>query len=75
MFWKYFGKTFWAIQRLYHLQTPVITHIGVREGILLGRRKKIALKITICPENSFFSLIQMEAEISCKSVLYSWIRL
>ena len=26
--------------------------IGVREGILLGGRKKFALKITICPENN-----------------------
>jgi len=25
--------------------------IGVREGILLGGRKKFALKITICPKN------------------------
>ena len=27
-------------------------YIGVREGILLGGRNKIALKITICPENN-----------------------
>jgi len=26
--------------------------IGVREGILLGGRKKVALKMTICPENN-----------------------
>jgi len=49
--------------------------ISVREGILLGGRKKFALKITTCPENNFFSLIRMEPEISYKSVLYSWIRL
>jgi len=33
--------------------------IGVREGILLRGRKKFALKITICPESNFFSLIRM----------------
>jgi len=49
--------------------------IGVREGILLGGRKKIALKIIICPETNFFSLIRMEPETSCKSVLCSLIRL
>jgi len=32
------------------------TRIGVREGILLGERKKIALKITICPKNKQFAL-------------------
>jgi len=26
--------------------------IGVRKGILLGDGKKLALKITICPENN-----------------------
>jgi len=26
--------------------------IGVLEGILLGRRKKFALKLTICPKNN-----------------------
>jgi len=30
--------------------------IGVREGILLGGRKKFALKITICPKNKQFAL-------------------
>jgi len=30
-------------------------NIGVREGILLGGRKKFALKITICPKSNFFS--------------------
>jgi len=44
--------------------------IGVREGILLGGRKKFALKITICPENNFFSLIRMGPKTSCKSVLH-----
>jgi len=33
--------------------------IGVQEGILLGVQKKFALKITICPESNFFSLIRM----------------
>jgi len=47
------------------------TTIGVREGILLGGRKKFALKITIFPESNFFSLIRMGPETSCKSVLYS----
>jgi len=37
-------------------------YIGVREGILLGGRNKFALKITICPENSLFILIQMGPE-------------
>jgi len=37
--------------------------IGVREGILLGGAK-IALKITICPETNFFSLIRMGPETS-----------
>jgi len=45
--------------------------IGVREGIVLGGRKIIALKITICPETNFFSLIRMGPETSRKSVLYS----
>jgi len=40
----------------------VINTIGVREGILLGG---------IWPDSNFFSLIQMEPETSCKSVLYS----
>ena len=30
--------------------------IGVREGILLGGRKKFALKITICPKNRQLAL-------------------
>ena len=30
--------------------------IGVREGILLGGRKKFALKITICIKNKKFAL-------------------
>jgi len=37
--------------------------------------KKFALKITVCPESNFFSLMRMGPETSCKSVLYSWIRL
>jgi len=45
--------------------------IGVQEGILLGGRKKFALKITIYPESNFFSLIRMGPETSCKSDLYS----
>ena len=53
---------------------PDLTSIGVREGMQLGGRKKFALKITICPESNFFSLIRMGPETSCKSVLYSWIR-
>jgi len=36
-----------------------------------GGREKFALKITICPETNFFSLIRMEPETPCKSVLYS----
>jgi len=48
-----------------------VTLIGVREGILLGGRKNFALKITICPESNFFSLIRMGPETSCKSDLYS----
>jgi len=34
----------------------VVARIGVREGILLGGRKKFALKITICPKNSQLAL-------------------
>jgi len=30
--------------------------IGVREGILLGGRKKFALKLTICPKNRQLAL-------------------
>jgi len=30
--------------------------IGVQEGILLGGRKKFALKITICPKNRQLAL-------------------
>jgi len=49
----------------------MLQDISVREGILLGGRKNFALKITNCPENTFFSLIRMEPETSYKSVLYS----
>jgi len=35
---------------------PAATGIGVREGILLGGRKKFALKKTICPKNRQFAL-------------------
>jgi len=50
--------------------------ICVRESICWGEgRKKVALKITICHETNCFSLIRMWPETSCKSVLYSWIRL
>ena len=45
-------------------------YIVVWEGILLGRAEKFALKITICPETNFFSVIRMGLETSCKSVLY-----
>jgi len=45
--------------------------ISIWEGILLGGRKKFALKITTCPENNFFSLIRIEPETSYKYVLYS----
>jgi len=38
------------------LQSLWITAIGIREGILLGGRKKFALKITICPKNKKFAL-------------------
>ena len=34
-------------------------------------RKKFALKITMCPESNFCSLIRMGPESSCKSVLFS----
>jgi len=38
---------------------PMIPHsiltIGVREGILLGGRKKFVLKITICPKNKQYA--------------------
>jgi len=34
----------------------MILAISVREGILLGGRKKIALKITIRPKNKQFAL-------------------
>ena len=57
------------------------TTTGVRESISLEGRKKIALKITICPKNKQFALeltfyINPDgAWTSCKSVLYSWIRL
>jgi len=37
------------------LQKVSVT-ISVREGILLGERKKFALKITICPKNKQFAL-------------------
>ena len=48
--------------------------IGVQEGIFrhfTGGAEKFALKITICPETNFFSLIRRGPETSCKSVLYS----
>jgi len=51
--------------------------IGVREGILLGGRKKFALKITSCPKNKQFALIltfyfiRMGPQTLCKSVLCS----
>jgi len=55
----------------------MINHtINVREGILLGGRKKVALKTTICPKNKVcpektFCLIRMGPETLCKSVLQS----
>ena len=33
------------------LRQQLRTVISVREGILLGGRKKFALKITVCPKN------------------------
>jgi len=36
-----------------------ILFIGVREGILLGGRKKFALKLTICPNNRQLALKQL----------------
>ena len=57
------------------LKKAMAWSIGVQESILLGGRKKFALKITICPETNFFSLIRVGTETFCKSVLYSWIRL
>ena len=54
--------TFWLLHLTYGINDckfESILSIGVREGILLGGRKKIALKITICPESNFFSLIRM----------------
>ena len=38
------------------LRTIVLSDIGVREGILLGGRKKFALKLTICPKNRQLAL-------------------
>jgi len=35
-----------------HRSSAVSIAIGVREGILLGGRKKFALKMTIRPENN-----------------------
>jgi len=54
-----------------HNSDDNVVIIGVREGILLEGRKKFALKIAICPESNFFSLIRMGPETSCKTVLYS----
>jgi len=57
-------------------------NIGVREGILLGGRKKFALILTICPKNRQlarknyrFNLIRMGPETLCKSVICSCMRL
>ena len=36
--------------------SSVCAAIGVREGILLGGRKKFALKTTICPKNKQLDL-------------------
>jgi len=36
-----------------------------------GGEENFALKITICPETNFFSLIRMGGETSCKFVLCS----
>jgi len=41
---------------LINVPPPMTTAIGVREGILLGGRKKFALKITIFPKNKQFAL-------------------
>ena len=35
------------------LEKCIGSYIDVREGILLGGRKKFAMKITICPETNF----------------------
>jgi len=37
------------------VETQKATSIGVREGILLGGRKKFALKITIWPKNKQYA--------------------
>jgi len=37
-------------------EKTMMLDIGVREGILLGGRKKFALKITICPKNRQLAL-------------------
>ena len=42
----------------------LVLRIGVRAGILLGERKKFALKITICIQSNFFSLMRMGPETS-----------
>jgi len=47
------------VSGLEHCIQPIyrtLVAISVREGIILGRRKKIALKITICPKNKQFAL-------------------
>jgi len=61
---------------IYHNGFHVST--GELEGILLGGRKIFALKLTISPKNNqcalkltFFSLIRIGPETSCKYVLYS----
>jgi len=50
----YFTKSSTRYSTLTRLLRVMTT--GVREGILLGGRKKIALKITICPKNRQLAL-------------------
>ena len=58
--------------KLYLNFTPCSVHRR-RGRHFTGGRKKFALKITICPESNFFSLIRMGPETSCKSVLYGFV--
>jgi len=55
-FCNIFRSAFVKSNGRYHNTAFTNATIGVREGILLGERKKFALKITICPKNSQFVL-------------------
>ena len=53
---KFFQQQFLERKRVLEAAHLIRVRIGVREGIVLGGRKKFALKLTICPKNRQLAL-------------------